>query len=150
MTGLNHAVTGALVAAVIKEPLIALPAALASHFVIDALPHWDYKIEGSARKRQLIMLADLAFSILLLSVVAFLLTEQWWLVFLGGLLAIVPDMMWLPDLLTGSPPSTKGDDLLSRIRRFHLRIQWSETKNGIFFEIFWFFLVLSLLFIALS
>lgn len=150
MTGLNHAVTGALVAAVIKEPLLALPAALASHFVIDGLPHWDYKINGAIRKKQVIMLADLIFSILLLLLVAFLLTEQIWVVFLGGLLAIAPDAMWLPYILTGRPLKTNGQSFLSKIRKFHSLIQWSETKNGLYFEIFWFFLMLTLLFVALS
>jgi hypothetical protein len=43
MTGINHAVTGALVAAAINKPALALPAALLSHFAADIIPHWNYR-----------------------------------------------------------------------------------------------------------
>lgn len=150
MTGLNHAVTGAFVATVVKEPIIAFPAALASHFLIDALPHWDYKISGGQKRKQFVMAADLFFALLLLAIISYLLAEQWWLVFFGGVVAIAPDAMWLPNIVTGQPIKAKGSDIFSQVRRFHMRIQWSESKNGLFFEIFWFVLTLTLLLAALS
>ncbi len=41
MTATGHAIIGTVIAAKIGNPLLAIPIALASHFVADALPHWD-------------------------------------------------------------------------------------------------------------
>ena len=40
MTATNHALTGTAVALTISNPFIALPVALASHFICDAIPHF--------------------------------------------------------------------------------------------------------------
>jgi len=40
MTATNHALTGAAIGLLVGEPLIAVPAAIASHFICDALPHY--------------------------------------------------------------------------------------------------------------
>ncbi len=40
MTGFNHAVTGALIAGAVGNPFLAIPLAFASHFVLDAIPHF--------------------------------------------------------------------------------------------------------------
>lgn len=52
MTATNHALTGAAIGLLVGEPLIAVPAAIASHFICDALPHYgrvgpDSKTIGS-------------------------------------------------------------------------------------------------------
>ncbi|MES2436640.1 MAG: hypothetical protein V4519_01395 [Patescibacteria group bacterium] len=45
MTLTTHAVTGALVGAVASSnPAFAAVAAFASHFLLDAIPHWDYSL----------------------------------------------------------------------------------------------------------
>lgn len=41
MTATGHALVGAMIAAKFHNPLIALPLALASHFALDMVPHWD-------------------------------------------------------------------------------------------------------------
>jgi hypothetical protein len=43
MTATNHVITGAILVAAIKNPVVALPLALASHFVLDYLPHFGDK-----------------------------------------------------------------------------------------------------------
>jgi hypothetical protein len=40
VTASNHVVTGALIATAVAQPAAAIPLALASHFVLDALPHY--------------------------------------------------------------------------------------------------------------
>jgi hypothetical protein len=40
MQAINHTVFGSLIATTISEPAIALPLALASHFLMDAIPHY--------------------------------------------------------------------------------------------------------------
>ena len=41
MTATAHAVIGAVIAAKIGNPSLAVPIALASHVAADAIPHWD-------------------------------------------------------------------------------------------------------------
>jgi hypothetical protein len=147
MTGLNHAVTGAFVAAAINRPAVALPAALLSHFFADIVPHWDYKLPGGPKRRLKVMCLDLTLSLILLVVLALTVNATPWMIFLGGLLAITPDIMWLEFFLTGRP-SIKGNPkrLINRIRRFHLWIQWSETSWGLYVEAAWFMLMLALIY----
>lgn len=41
MTATGHALIGTVIAAKIGNPTLAVPIALGSHFLADALPHWD-------------------------------------------------------------------------------------------------------------
>lgn len=41
MTATTHALTGGVIAAAVANPVIALPTAVAVHFLIDLIPHWD-------------------------------------------------------------------------------------------------------------
>lgn len=41
MTATGHAVLGAVIAAKVANPYLAIPFAIASHFVADMIPHWD-------------------------------------------------------------------------------------------------------------
>lgn len=41
MTATAHALIGTVIAAKIGNPTLAIPIALGSHFLADALPHWD-------------------------------------------------------------------------------------------------------------
>lgn len=144
MIGLNHAVTGALVAVAIKEPLVAFPAALLSHFVIDAIPHWNYKLPGKPAHQRTVMLADLAASIVFTVILAWIAVDMAWLVIACALLAMLPDAMFLPYLLHGRPSLKDKKSLLYPLRRFHLAIQRSETGPGISIELLWLAIMLQL------
>ena len=41
MTATGHAIIGTVIAAKVGNPVIAVPVAVASHFLADAVPHWD-------------------------------------------------------------------------------------------------------------
>jgi hypothetical protein len=41
MTATGHALIGTVIAAKVGNPLLAVPIALGSHFLADAIPHWD-------------------------------------------------------------------------------------------------------------
>lgn len=41
MTATAHALIGVAIAAVVRDPLIAIPVALLSHVPCDLMPHWD-------------------------------------------------------------------------------------------------------------
>ena len=144
MTGLNHAVTGALVAVAAGEPAIALPVALLSHFVIDSLPHWDYEIPGHPKIRRMVIGLDMLMSILLVALLALMSADSAWLVLACGFLAILPDTMWLPYILYGKPSPTSGKSPLNRLRHLHFKIQWSESAAGIYAELLWFVTMLGL------
>lgn len=53
MTATGHAIIGTVIAAKIGNPALAVPLALASHFLADALPHWDtgYHREQKSRRK---------------------------------------------------------------------------------------------------
>jgi hypothetical protein len=147
MTGLNHAITGALVTAAIDKPALALPAALLSHFAIDAIPHWNYRFSPDIARRQTVMLADLALSSALILVLAVTVDANPYLIILGGLLGILPDAMWLRYFLSGRPSVTGSPKrLINRLRKFHFWIQWSETSWGLAIEAVWFLLMLRLIY----
>jgi hypothetical protein len=147
MTGLNHALAGATVAAAINKPIVALPAALLSHFALDMVPHWDYRVSGGLKGRQKVMVIDLLLSLSLLIILALTVDARAWMVLAGGLLGILPDTMWLRFFVTGKPsPSKSHKNPIHPFRRFHLWIQWSETAKGIYVETVWFLIMLYLIY----
>ncbi len=147
MTGLNHAATGALVAAAFNKPLLSIPAALLSHFAADAIPHWNYVVPHHVGRRQLVMLADLVLSLALLLFLALTVDANPYLVIAGGLLGILPDTMWLRHFITGHPSITGSPNrLINRLRQFHFWIQWSETTRGLLVEMVWFPIVIWLIY----
>ena len=52
MTASNHVAAGALIGAVIN-PWLAAPAAVTSHFVLDAMPHYGYEGERELKRLKL-------------------------------------------------------------------------------------------------
>jgi hypothetical protein len=49
LTLTTHAIVGAAIASVIPaHPFFAIAAAFASHFLLDAIPHWDYPIRSDS------------------------------------------------------------------------------------------------------
>ncbi len=142
MTGINHALTGATVAAAINRPLLSLPAALLSHFIVDMIPHWNYGIKPHSR-RQIVMLTDLSLSIALSIILATTVNATPYIVFFGGLLGILPDFMWMNFFIKGKVDIVgRPKSIINRIRKFHLFIQWSETAWGIYVEAVWFLFML--------
>lgn len=51
MTATGHALIGTVIAAKIGNPALAAPIALASHFVADAVPHWDTATDREKKSR---------------------------------------------------------------------------------------------------
>jgi hypothetical protein len=42
-----HVMTAAAIITVVPQPWVSLPLALASHFVLDSVPHWNWRPGGS-------------------------------------------------------------------------------------------------------
>lgn len=143
MTATNHVITGALIASVIHNPVVALPAALLSHFVLDALPHFG-GVKHTAAGFLRLLFCDMFIACLFLGWLVLYRPDHWFLLGIGGVLAASPDLMWLPafllELRTGKQPSK----LTNPITRFHTFVQWGERPWGIAIEIVWFAAMLTL------
>lgn len=50
MFELTHALTGGVIAYKIGNPALSLPLALASHFIIDLIPHWNPHLSEEKKK----------------------------------------------------------------------------------------------------
>jgi hypothetical protein len=137
MTLTTHAVVGAAIVSLMPaQPLLALSVAFASHFLLDALPHWDYPIRSSSvnpriaapmkydRALFLDMLTiggDAALGVVL-GVVLFTRPTQVsvLLVFFGAWAGILPDMLQFAYMRFPREP-------LTSVQRFH---GWIHTSRG--------------------
>lgn len=137
MTASNHAATGALIGLIITQPLIAVPLALLSHFVCDAIPHFGMKDDsvGSRRFRNL-LIGDAGLCILLVFVLILLQPLNWLLAAICAIVATSPDLMWLNKfrLAQAGKPATEPS---SGLLRFHAGIQWFEKPVGLVVEAVW-------------
>lgn len=135
MTGTNHALTGALIATAVGNPIAAVPLAFASHFVLDAVPHYGEELAKRSTLMRKVWLVDGTF--LLVGLVILIFTQNW-LAMLGAYAAISPDFVWIYRYIFeekwGTLPPTKKRGL----NKFHSWIQKYETRKGLVFEIIWF------------
>lgn len=135
MRAINHTVTGAIVGAVVGIPVIAMPAALLSHLVLDAIPHsGDERVDRGSNRFKIELLIDAALSAGFLLALAFLQPPQWQLLIACGILGAAPDLLWFPYWiweLHGKPRE------LDPVGRFLAWIQWSEKPWGYFVEGIW-------------
>lgn len=144
MTGTNHAITGAIIGSVVGAPMLALPLAFASHFALDALPHYGEVSKEQNRRR-----FHLALALDALAVVAILLylllqrPSHWITAALGALLAMSPDIMWVPNFIRSI--RKKAERSHNRLMHWHDRIQ-REHVWGIFVEAAWLLVMLPVLF----
>lgn len=93
MTATNHILAGALIGSMLPLP-VALPVALASHFVLDTLPHFG--IDEHQRNKsfiyKLFFYGDTAVS---LGLAALVIWQQKWSMLLCGFVAYVPDVTFV-------------------------------------------------------
>lgn len=142
MTATNHALTGAVIATVISVPIIALPLAFSSHFVLDVLPHFGEKPGKRKRLSKSVWSVDVILLIFFLLILAF--TSNW-LALLGAVLAISPDFAWIYKFMVDERFGSLPPKPENRFNSFHSGIQKYETRRGIVFEIVWFVLLSSIL-----
>lgn len=153
MTASSHAIAGAIVAATVNEPIIALPVAYLSHFLLDALPHFGTSATNQIKNKRFftrLLVVDSTVALTLLISLPILLTTtvDWWLTLACIILACAPDVAWgwrwwqkkdLQKVTTGQ---------MSWHNRFHKKIQWNETPRGGLVELAW--AVCGLTFIAMQ
>ena len=148
MTGFSHATTGVVIALAIHNPALAVPLALVSHFVLDAIPHYgDNTLDGTNKVFQRFILVDAVFGFGIAALMFFLMPEHRLLIALCAAMATVPDLMWLPNHLRQikNQPSKPHNILM----RWHSNIQFEHPVWGIAAEVVWAIGMLSFLVVAI-
>lgn len=137
MMASSHAVTGAAIAVVVREPALALPLAFASHFVCDALPHIGLdEYGGHNKKPQLFHKILLVDAFLLASFMVYLfISSASLLVFACVFLAGSPDLVWAYRYIFQEKFGAAKEHAKNIFNQFHSKIQWSQTIRGAMFEI---------------
>jgi hypothetical protein len=143
MTGINHLATGALIGLSVSQPIVALPLAFVSHFLLDAMPHFGFPDWSDRRKHMKLFLTVTIIDMMLIALfVAFLLVYNApALSYVTALAAFSPDFVWiyrftiLERMGSRQPRPNKG------LTKFHSDIQKAESTHGIFTEVVWFLLI---------
>lgn len=143
MTATNHVLTGAAIVLAVKQPAFALPLAVLSHFVLDAIPHFGIHEDDAVKRNghwlfQRVVIIDVVLvicSLILLPIVAHTYVNGW-IILLGMLGGLAPDVVWIYRFAYEF--RTKVALPHGRFARFHQWIQWSEKPWGIAVEIAWF------------
>ena len=131
MTGINHGLVGGLIARLLPLP-IALPMALASHFVLDTLPHYgiDQKQRDRSKFWKLFFIID-AFATLGLAIYA--IQQKHYAMFLGGLIATAPDYFWV--IIIIKKRSFNLSSQTNWFTKWHAGIQKLERPWGLWIEL---------------
>ncbi|MCB9822041.1 hypothetical protein H6801_01585 [Candidatus Nomurabacteria bacterium] len=134
MIATNHALTGAVIAVVIKQPVLAIPLAFTSHFICDAIPHFGVDLKFNSRAMYVWLILDGLFA---LSAAGFLLwygVESPVLLAMCGFVAMSPDFGWLYYGLNNKLGKVVEYDTLTKI---HHIVQWYQKVPGIIIEVSW-------------
>jgi hypothetical protein len=120
-----HAVTGAAIGAILVEPAVVLPVALASHYFLDTIPHWQETLAPYVPNKYTYMRIpiDLLLSASLVYVVILLKGNHASIIIIGALVANLPDA---DTLLVPFPKLKRG--ILKKHWDWHSKIQ-RETSS---------------------
>jgi len=134
----NHVLAGSLIGLNIKEPALAIVIAFASHFVMDALPHFGYPGRKGYPEVLKHKLSYFVGSITLLStlgVTLFLIANNQWFLLICGLVAASPDIAGWYNYVAYEKHGKSAKGILKLLHvQFHRRIQNFERPWGIYIE----------------
>ena len=143
MTGFNHALVGGLIGKFVPLPL-AIPLALASHFILDMLPHYGIphdERDGSTFWKVFFIVDFFA----ALSLAFWAIANHHYAMYICGQIAVLPDFVWVAKVIkTRSFHLSKTN---TRFEKWHIAIQHYEYPWGLWTElpltaILFFFVVL--------
>jgi len=141
MMAINHALTGAVIGLTVTKPVIAIPLALVSHFVCDALPHFGVQASGStwlsSKRFARLLVVDMLLCVALVAVLFATGPAHWLVASICAFVATSPDAFWLPMYIR----TLKGQKQVVRpnwFMRFAAWIQWYERPLGALVEATWF------------
>jgi hypothetical protein len=131
----THAIVGGAIASLLpSHPVLAVAAGFASHFAIDAIPHWDYPVRSIAtgktadnRKlkvsatlfRDLALIGFDACAGLVLALLLFATSTTAWVIALGAIAGMLPDPLQFVHSVYPHEP-------LKSLQRFH---SWIHSKK---------------------
>lgn len=142
MTATNHVLTGAVVAATVREPILAIPVALLSHYVLDALPHFGVSEDSEVRNRskcfRCVLAADVCLfaAALIVVPIACQRLAPAWLLLACMLAAFLPDVPWIYRFF--QELKAKAPRKRHILNHLHGKLQWGERPWGVAIEILWF------------
>lgn len=146
MTAINHALTGAVIGLVAGRPEIALPAALVSHFLCDAVPHYGAAGDKNAVLRSKAfaryLLADAGMCGLLVLAIAITKPQHWLLAISCAFLAAAPDSAYITKFRRMRQHRSWKPGAFTR---FAIVIQWFERPLGGLVEVAWFVAAVALI-----
>jgi len=106
-----HAIVGAVIVSKIPNPIISLPLAFASHFVLDMVPHWNPHLNTEIRNKgkissttTLIVAADVLLAIIsgvAISSLSLPDTTHAGFVLMGAFSGVLPDVVEAPYFFLG-------------------------------------------------
>lgn len=98
MLELPHAMVGAAIAKLVPIPAVALPLALASHFITDYVPHWNPHTDTHGRfsGNSVTIIAIDSLAAVVAGVILAFNSSHFWLILSACLLAVLPDVIEIP------------------------------------------------------
>ena len=135
MTGVNHGMTGAVIALTIKQPALAVPLSFISHYITDMFPHYGPPLsEVLGRKFNIFHIVDFFFSLMLMAILGILFPSHIWIIWACMIAAAIPDGIWWFYRKTVK----KWPISLDRFTRFHLSINVRTHQKHLYFDAIWF------------
>lgn len=139
MTATNHALTGAIIGLVVGQPLLAVPAAVASHFICDALPHFKSNLPDKVMLKtkgfRNYLIVDASLCVLLVAILAIFQPQHWLLASVCAFAATSPDLLWINKYLR----IRRGKSWQrNSFAKFAGGIQWFQRPIGAVVEVAWF------------
>jgi hypothetical protein len=120
---LSHVITGAVIGQKVHNPYLVSSLALASHFVLDWVPHWSYDVPNKFDVREFVKITpDALMSIIVYIVFLFSYPEQWLVITLGVGFAILPDFLTLTHYIPGLKV------IFKKFNAWHGKIQVHDEK----------------------
>lgn len=150
MTITNHILAGSIIGIIIKEPVLAVPLAFTSHFIMDTLPHFGYsgnKGYPEVLKHRISYFVGFGDFTLAIGVIFILIANNLWFPLICGIVATLPDAFGLYNYLAYEKKGQFASGILKIFHvQFHRKIQTLERPWGIYIEIAVFITLLSALF----
>jgi hypothetical protein len=125
MLVLPHVATGAALGALIGDPFIVIPAAIASHFILDSIPHWQETMAPyhPTWKTYLRIPIDIGLAVGLVLYTVHLQPAAMPGILLGAIFASIPDL----DVITIKLPKLQRG-IVKRYWDWHCKIQRETTS----------------------
>ncbi|HSW85706.1 MAG TPA: hypothetical protein VLF79_03820 [Candidatus Saccharimonadales bacterium] len=139
MRAINHALTGAIIGLTVSEPLIAIPVALGSHYLLDMIPHFGAGLPGNQELRtamfRRLLYVDALLCFILVICLAIFSPAHWQLAIVCATIAAAPDALSYERYRSVIRGRKWKENLHSRFAR---KIQWFERPVGAIIELEWF------------